>query len=62
MSDLSLHQIAPPARLNQARQTHPAVVHDCFATFNDESSRETLWEPPSDDEWRRAMLVIDLLW
>ena len=58
MSDLFLHQIASPARLSQARQTHSAVVQGCVATFSDESSRGTLWQLPSHDEWRRAMLVI----
>ena len=44
MSDLLLRQIARPARWSQARQTHPAVVQACVATFSDESSQETLWE------------------
>jgi hypothetical protein len=58
MSDLFLHQIAPRARWSQARQLHPAVVKGCVGSFSDESIRETLWEPPSYDEWRMAMLVI----
>ena len=58
MSDLLLRQIARPARWSQARQTHPAVVQACVATFSDELSQETLWKPASHEEWRRAMLVI----
>jgi hypothetical protein len=58
MSDLFLHQIAPPARWGQARQMHPAVVQACVGTFSDDLNQETLWEPPSHDEWKMAMLII----
>lgn len=58
MSDLFLHQIAPRARWSQARQTHAAVVQASIGILSDELNQESIWAPPSHDEWRRAMLVI----
>jgi hypothetical protein len=37
---------------------HPAVVQACVGTFSDDLNQETLWEPPSHDEWKMAMLII----
>jgi len=58
MSNVFLRQIAPSAKWSQKRQTPPAVVQACLATFSDQPTLETSWEPPTRDEWRRAMLAI----
>jgi hypothetical protein len=58
MSNVIVHGVAPPFTWSANAQIHPAVVQACLEASGDEPTREIPWEPPTDDEWRRAALAI----
>jgi formylglycine-generating enzyme required for sulfatase activity len=51
---------APPSGWGLNRHTHPAVIQAIFAVSSDARAAETIWELPTDREWREvAQLVSD---
>ena len=39
---------------------HPVSVEACLAALNVSSSFDDMWEPPTPDDWRRALRTIAL--
>jgi hypothetical protein len=58
MSNTALRRIARPTKWSANGQIHPAIIEGCLTTFSDQQTAKTPWEAPTNDEWRRAALVI----
>jgi hypothetical protein len=58
MRDAIQFRIAPPAWLSGKWPSHPRIVRACLMTSSDRRTPAVIWSPPTENEWRQAVLVI----
>ena len=58
MMDAICSTFVPPAEWGLSRRTHPAVVQAIFALSSRERAPETIWETPTDGEWRNVAELV----